>query len=85
MKRDRDGRRAAIVSATLVGVAGLVCLPGPAADWGAAAFAATVVTGPLALADGRTVDNPLRVTFLLEREGSDGPLRIRHTHLSNFI
>lgn len=66
MKRDRDGRRAAIVSAALVGVA------------------ATVVTGPLALADGRTVDNPLRVTFLLEREGSDGLLRIRHTHLSNF-
>ena len=67
MKRDRDARRAVIVSAALVGVA------------------ATVVTGPLALADGRTVDNPLRVTFLLEREGSDGPLRIRHTLLSNFI
>ena len=69
MKRDRDAPRAAIVPAALVGVA---------------AFAAPVVTGPLTLADGRTVDNPLRVTFLLERQGSDGPLRIRHTHLSDF-
>ena len=47
-----------------------------------AAFAATLADGTVTLANGETVANPLRVTFVLEAETSGGPLLIRHTHMS---
>ena len=47
-----------------------------------AAFAATLADGTVTLTSGETVANPLRVTFLFEAETPDGPLLIRHTHIS---
>ena len=54
------------------------------ADSGPLAFAAAVAMGSVTPAGGQTMNNPLRVTFVFEREGADGPLSIRHTHLSIF-
>ena len=49
---------------------------------GNAAFAAALAGGTLTLESGEVVDNPMRLTLILARETSDGPLLVRHIHLS---
>ncbi len=48
------------------------------------AFAAVMATGTVKTADGRTLDNPLRISFVLTRKAPGDAWRIRHTHMSAF-
>lgn len=48
------------------------------------AFAAVMAAGTVKTADGRTLDNPLRISFVLTRRAPGDAWRIRHTHMSAF-
>lgn len=46
------------------------------------AFAAVMTSGTVKTAGGRTLDNPLRISFVLTRNAPGDTWRIRHTHIS---
>lgn len=48
------------------------------------AYAAVMATGTVKTADGRTLDNPLRISFVLTRNAPGEAWRIRHSHISAF-
>lgn len=48
------------------------------------AFAAVMAAGTVKTADGRTLDNPLRISFVLTRKAPGDAWRIRHIHTSAF-
>ena len=49
---------------------------------GDAAFAAVLGSGSVTPAGGQPLENTLRITLVLVRQGADAPWLLRHSHIS---